>query len=480
MTKRFTRDDASALERMRFYTTEKIGPKRSFTPEGFLLCEDVAICRTGEMFYGPGETPIECGDNGYVTVTRDESAVFHPVFLASFEGKPVTNDHPREEVNPRNWKHYAVGTVINPRRGTEDMAGFMVADLLITDEQAIHDIMSGKREVSCGYDAEYESLGRGYGRQYDMVGNHVALVRAGRCGNRCAIGDGKFKTEDHAMARSTKDRKSMWDRIIAAARAGDDAALEELRREDMTHDGEDPEEHIHIHNGSTRDEAAHEAITTLTGRMDASDKLLGKIAKKLGVTDTDEEEESEEEKEKKRKAAEDAARQAAEQAAAKLVADALAEEAPQGQAEAAKTAKDSSFLADSHQELVSLGEVLVPGYSAPTFDKMAAPKITLDAIHAGRKNVLTLACATTDGKELIQRLNGGKALVFDSMAAKDVRTLFRAAGNAKKEQAAAAVAAATQDRGRSKPAETEKKSAPRSLKDLNKLHEKHFGGAQQP
>ena len=48
-------------ERMRFYTTARIGPKRSTTKEGYLICEDVPLARVGTMEYGPGETPIRVG-----------------------------------------------------------------------------------------------------------------------------------------------------------------------------------------------------------------------------------------------------------------------------------------------------------------------------------------------------------------------------------------------------------------------------------
>jgi uncharacterized protein len=36
---------------MKFYVTERIGPKPGFTPEGFLLCEEVPIARVGIMDY---------------------------------------------------------------------------------------------------------------------------------------------------------------------------------------------------------------------------------------------------------------------------------------------------------------------------------------------------------------------------------------------------------------------------------------------
>ena len=59
------------------------------------------------------------------------------------------------------------------------------------DPIAIDEIVSGvKREVSAGYDCEYvEKDGKIY--QQNIRGNHVALVQAGRAGNRVKIKDSK-------------------------------------------------------------------------------------------------------------------------------------------------------------------------------------------------------------------------------------------------------------------------------------------------
>jgi hypothetical protein len=43
--------------------------------------------------------------------------VFHPDSIASFEGKPVVNDHPMEDVTPDNWKQLAIGHIRRDVRG---------------------------------------------------------------------------------------------------------------------------------------------------------------------------------------------------------------------------------------------------------------------------------------------------------------------------------------------------------------------------
>src|ERR1700753_312429 len=172
-----------------FYTTESLSERRHRTPEGFLLCTGAALARTGIRKYAAHETPIPASADGLTTIYRDAEKVFRPETLASATGKPVTNDHPPEDGTPSNWRKLAVGTVIKVYRGEGEDADLMMGDILVTDEDAIRDIEDGKPELSCGYDADYEFLGPGMGRQRDIIINHVALVNEGRCGPRCAIGD---------------------------------------------------------------------------------------------------------------------------------------------------------------------------------------------------------------------------------------------------------------------------------------------------
>ena len=155
------------------------------------MCHDVSIARTGVMDYGPGETPIPVGKSGVTKITREEKQVFRPETIASFEGKSVTINHPKEFVSPENWGQLTKGTVQNVRREHDDL----VADLLITDKIAIQLVKNGLREVSCGYEAEYIETGDGTGNQENIIGNHVALVDQGRAGSSYAINDhkGDFK-----------------------------------------------------------------------------------------------------------------------------------------------------------------------------------------------------------------------------------------------------------------------------------------------
>lgn len=180
----------------KYYTPTKLSENISETPEGFLLCQNVAIARTGWMEYGEGETPLEIGESGIIRIHRDADAVFDPVTIASFEGKAVTIKHPADFVTPENWAYLSKGVVQNVRRGDEideDGEESLFSDLLIMDSFAIQLVKAGLREVSCGYEAEYTQTGEGEGKQTSIVGNHLALVEQGRAGSTYAINDEKGK-----------------------------------------------------------------------------------------------------------------------------------------------------------------------------------------------------------------------------------------------------------------------------------------------
>jgi len=189
---------------MKYYSTAQLSERISETPEGFLICEAVPIARAGTLLYNPEETPITPGD-GATSITRTIEDIHDPETIASFEGKPVTMNHPDDFVTPDNWREVAVGVVQNVRPGEGDDADKLLADLLITDRDAIAAVKSKQlREVSCGYEAEYIETGLGTGQQSSIIGNHVALVAAGRCGSECAIFDHAPKIKEKIMGMKEK------------------------------------------------------------------------------------------------------------------------------------------------------------------------------------------------------------------------------------------------------------------------------------
>lgn len=161
---------------------------RKREPEGYLICVNVPIARSGTQQYlqdeigGSGERPV--------TVYRPEDEVFSQATMASFEGMPVTNDHPdaEEGVTVDNVQYLSKGHCQNIRRGTGENRDLLIGDLVITDQQLIDDILNGKREISCGYNYElHEEDGKMVQRQ--IRGNHIAVVDKGRAGKRVCIKD---------------------------------------------------------------------------------------------------------------------------------------------------------------------------------------------------------------------------------------------------------------------------------------------------
>lgn len=158
------------------------------TPEGFLICKDVPIARTGVQQYRGCEFGAQDSARVY-DVQRPEAEVFDRAAVASFEGKPVCDEHPEEDVTPANYGRYMKGVCRDVRRGDGDLANCLVADLLIYDADLIEKIEAGKREISCGYDCLWNPTSDSSYDQLEIRGNHVAVVDKGRAGHKVAIRD---------------------------------------------------------------------------------------------------------------------------------------------------------------------------------------------------------------------------------------------------------------------------------------------------
>ena len=158
------------------------------TPEGFLICKDVPIARTGTQQYRGCEFGAPVGDALY-NVQRPEAEVFDRAAVASFEGKPVCDEHPEEDVTPDNYGRYMKGVCRDVRRGDGDLSNCLVADLVIYDADLINKIEAGKREISCGYDCLWNPTSDSSYDQLEIRGNHVAVVDKGRAGHKVAIRD---------------------------------------------------------------------------------------------------------------------------------------------------------------------------------------------------------------------------------------------------------------------------------------------------
>lgn len=192
------------------------------TPEGFLICKDVPIARTGTQQYRGCEFGGPVAD-GIYNVKRPEAEVFDRAAVASFEGKPVCDEHPEEDVTPDNYGRYMKGVCRDVRRGDGDLSNCLVADLVIYDADLINKIEAGKREISCGYDCLWNPTSDSSYDQLEIRGNHVAVVDRGRAGHKVAIRD----TADDKKG-GTKMSKSLIGRILRALARDESTTPEDM------------------------------------------------------------------------------------------------------------------------------------------------------------------------------------------------------------------------------------------------------------
>lgn len=367
----------------RFYTTETLGPQQSLTPEGFLLCENVPIARTGTQLYSSEEIPVE-GIGGRVTVHRDPADVFRPETIASFEGKSVTLDHPDDWVAPGNWKELTHGVTQNVRRGENGQEDLLIADLLITDQAAITRVRGGLREVSCGYDADYEQTAPGVGYQRNIVGNHVALVERGRAGPRCAI-----KDKEPEMAAKGK---KFIDRFLAALKLSD-ADAEEFKKE-LTGD-EEPDEDKPTKTGDA-------ALASLTKTVDSLAKTVDALVKGM-AKDADDEPKPKEKTDD------------GELDPDGMTADMILTAETAGKIDIGKTW--TGKVGDSMRDIASGAEIICPGFSMPTTDSVQSLGACL--------KLQTRILASEGAQKYVAPLLAGRSL--DSLKAADIRSVFAGA-----------------------------------------------------
>lgn len=185
-----------------------ISPNQIETGEGFLICRNVPIARTGDQSYLGNEIGLSGADSvRLVTVRRMPEEVFSEAALASFEGKPITNNHPPHLIGPDDVTMYGMGHAELVRRGLDEWSDYVVADLHIQARELIEAIRNGKREISCGYECEYVQNEDGTYSQKNIRGNHIAVVDRGRAGKRAAILDSDTTKNELAKRPERKKMK---------------------------------------------------------------------------------------------------------------------------------------------------------------------------------------------------------------------------------------------------------------------------------
>lgn len=323
-----------------------------------MLCKDVRLARVGTMVYRASELKTADGSqlfegdaSGIVHIERDADVVFSQQTMDSFVGKSITIKHPEKIVDTKSHRDLSHGHVLNTRRGSGNLSDFLVGDILVTTDEGIA-ALDSLREVSCGYDADYEKISPNRGRQTKIVGNHLALVERGRCGPNCYVGDQDMSVEEESDMTTKADGLSFIKKLLGAS-TNDEAAK------------------------MIADEEARQAQVATADAIAALTKQVGEMAAQIAALTADKEDEEDEEEEEGEKA----------------------------------ETKDAAITFDAATQplvqtrVASAAEKLVPGHTVPALTTDAA-------VCECQRDVLTKAYATDAGKKAIDAVLGGVA--FDA------------------------------------------------------------------
>lgn len=152
------------------------------------------VSKVGVFDYLGSSISDDCEPNKVYKVFRSGETLLASVPTWDNPPKPFIEDHEMlgegfTEIDERPVQ----GVITNPQY--ED--GVLYADITVYSEKLKEAIENGKKELSLGYFCKFEKQPGVYDGvaydyvQVDMVGNHIALVDAGRCGSDVKVFDRK-------------------------------------------------------------------------------------------------------------------------------------------------------------------------------------------------------------------------------------------------------------------------------------------------
>lgn len=226
---------------MKFLSRERLSQHKYKTPEGYLICVDSVLARTGKQTYRRDEV-FHDSDDTEIEVDRKPEEVFSEQTLASFENKPITVEHPDCDVTCENYKDYAVGFVRDVKRGTVDGQDVILGTLVIQDAKTIDEIEAGEHvELSCGYDCDIKDEENP--QQRNIRGNHVALCEQGRAGNARIVdtaddmyGLVKEPTTRYFLAKFFNEKWETDDNVAVIKAKNETEAENKLKRSGIKYD----------------------------------------------------------------------------------------------------------------------------------------------------------------------------------------------------------------------------------------------------
>lgn len=224
------------------YFSMMLSPNISVTVQGYLICENVPICRSGfqeylgrELVGFPGyEESWNLDPDTRYKIYRPRESVLDPEFIKSIEGNTVVDEHPDGSVvHVDNDGELNCGHIEKVSRGPDlDGEVTLKGDLHIKNPDLIDKIRppgdpdgpNAVRDVSLGYSLKLKRLDDGTIIMFHLRGNHTAVVEKGRAGPQIAIQDSAIKEpvkpevklikENRMPADETKPKVSWLDIIL--------------------------------------------------------------------------------------------------------------------------------------------------------------------------------------------------------------------------------------------------------------------------
>jgi len=219
---------------MRIFTDKlKLNRTRQVDQNGFVHVKAV-ITAVGVQRYSRGALGLTDRSEEMVGVFRPPETVFHPETIESFKNVPVVDNHPQTAdglLKPETTSYRKGGHV---GEDVEKLGETTLGGTIHLQDGDFID-KSQKSQTSAAYLSDIEERAGEYeGQKYDftfvgpMIGNHLALVSAARCGPDCRVLDKK----ENAMEE--KEIKALVQQSVTDAMKGVSSTLATQIKQTLT------------------------------------------------------------------------------------------------------------------------------------------------------------------------------------------------------------------------------------------------------
>lgn len=172
---------------MRILFTNKLNSNREIDSNGFLIARDCAVLRSGILNYRESEIGGDSDRIIKANLTDEELEKG----IKTLGNKPILAKHSFIG-SIKGGKEKPIGSIGDSLRieKRQDGLSYLLGNICITDEESVDEIVKHKREqLSAGYTGD---LVKSDNPNYDyevknIVFNHIALCKKGRCGSNVCI-----------------------------------------------------------------------------------------------------------------------------------------------------------------------------------------------------------------------------------------------------------------------------------------------------